>query len=44
MNIEIETKDYPNETYSRVLLGEHLFVLYPIMNGLYIGDAMSQLF
>ena len=32
MKIEIETKEYPNETYSRNLFGKHFFFLFPIKN------------
>jgi hypothetical protein len=34
MNIEIGKKEYPNETYSRTLLGKHFFFLFPVKNGL----------
>jgi hypothetical protein len=32
-----------NETYIRVLLGKHLFDMFPIRNGLQQGDALSPL-
>jgi hypothetical protein len=32
-------KMYLNETYSRVRVGEHLSVMFPIKNGLKQGDA-----
>jgi hypothetical protein len=32
-----------NETYSRVRVGNHLFDVFPIRNGLKQGDALSQL-
>jgi len=32
-----------NETYSRVRVGKNLFDMFPIMNGLKQGDALSPL-
>jgi hypothetical protein len=32
-----------NETYSKVLIGEHLSDNFPIQNGLKHGDALSPL-
>jgi hypothetical protein len=33
-----------HKTYSKVHIGEHLFDMFPIQNGLKQGDAFSPLF
>jgi len=35
---------YPNESYSRVRVGKHVFDMFPVQNGLKEGDALSPLF
>jgi hypothetical protein len=44
MKLESLIKMHLNETCNRVRVGKHLSDIFPIMNGLKLGDALSPLF